>query len=264
MIDFTTVVGVDDKHFEQLRIVWPTWAKHKPQIVSQPMVVFVDNDSKVTEDAVRNLLRHKQLRVMRWPDDGQTFQGNTTCRFHHPQRYKMLAGFVHVPARLVSTPYWLKLDTDVVAVGTPDWIDDRWFRGNPSIVAHAWSFTKPPNQMEILDDWVKNNREQLLVLNEYPPLDLHPESPESERLGHRRIISWCGFFSTTMTRLASGLAERVCGPGQLPVPSQDGYLWYVATRMQTEVVRTSMKKRGWEWWSTMRNVKQSVHRSLHG
>ena len=262
MNEYTLVIGTDDNHFAQLCLVWPTWIKHKPDLLKQPLVIFYDRDSTLSVSQIQRAIKHPQLRIVEWPDDASIrYVGDPHSKWYHPQRYKMLAGFVHVPARMVSTPYWLKIDTDVVATGVPDWIDTRWFDNVPSIVAHRWFMTKPPNQMDLLDKWVDANRQEMLVLSTNPPLNLHPEEG-ADKIQHKRIISWCGFFNTVMTRYASKLAEQTCGPGQLPVPSQDGYLWYIASRMKTPIVRTNMKSLGWEWWSTMGNVRQAVDRSL--
>lgn len=258
-VDYTLVIGVDRKHLRQLKMVWPTWARHKPEFLERPMVIFYDQ-TEVTEWDVRQAVTHPNPLFYAWPPKGVTYNGNRDDKWHHPQRYKMLSGFVHVPALTVDTPYWLKLDTDVVATGQPDWIDPKWFRNTPAIVSHRWAFTKPANQMLLLDEWVEQNRRQLYVLSQHPPLNLVPQEG-SERLGHWRIISWCGFFNTTLTRLASDCANATCGSFQLPVPSQDGYLWYVATRLGHEVVRTIMKERGWEWWSTEGNIRKAVDRA---
>ena len=260
--DYTLVVGVDQRHLKQLELVWPTWIKHKPSLLKQPMVVFYDRDC-VKEQDVTKVVRHPNLRTCSWPPDGVTYQGDTNTKWHHPQRYKMLAGFVHVPALTVETPYWLKLDTDVVATGQDDWINPEWFIGDPGIVAHRWGFTKPPEQMQQLDAWVEKFRNDMHLLYFKPALNLVPE-PGASKVNHPRIISWCGFFSTLVTRLAAGFANRTIGECQLPVPSQDGFLWYVAKRMEFRIVRTIMKDKGWEWWCTDKNVRQAAERSLHG
>lgn len=259
--DYTLVIGVDRKHLDQLRLVWPTWMRHKPEFAEKQVVIFYDHESGLTEENIRSVAKHRHLRVCQWPFPDVKYAGDETSKWYHPQRYKMLAGFVHVPALLVNTPYWLKLDTDVVATGQRDWIDLKWFKNNPAIVAHRWGFTKPANQMDLLDAWVEKNRKHIPLLSSEPPLELHPQ-PGSERVGHKRIISWCGFFSTIMTRLAASFASSTCGPFQLPVPSQDGYLWYVSERMRFDIQRTNMKELGWEWWSTDKNVRAAAQRAL--
>jgi len=49
---------------------------------------------------------------------------------------------------------------------------------------------------------------------------------------------------------------------QLPVSSQDGYLWYMATRGGRQVIRANMKSRGWQHWSTWGNVKKHAEEAM--
>lgn len=263
MIDFTTVVGVDDKHLKQLQMVYPTWIKHKPCLLEYPMVVFFDSESSVTEQYIRDTIQHPCLTVFEWPFVNVSYEGNENSKFNHPQRYKMLAGFVHVPAQVVNTKYWLKLDTDVVAVGKPDWIKDWWFDGGPTIIAHPWSYTKPPDQMLRLDQWVEQNKATLnpYLLPTKEPLNMVP-NPGASLYHHTRIISWCGFFNTNFTKEAAQDASNACGLLKLPVPSQDGYLWYYAQRMGYSIRRVNMKELAWEHWGTEFNVRSAVERSL--
>lgn len=258
--EYTLVVGVDRRHIRQFEMVWPTWRKHKPSLLKAPMVIFYDR-LEVSEAWITRFVDHPNLVLIPWPAPGVVYEGDPNDKWTHPQRSKMLAGFVHVPASVVTTPYWLKVDTDVVANSIDDWIDEKWFDGNPGIVAHRWGFTKPPNQIELLDRWAERYKQFLPLLTKTPPLDLHP-NPGSDRVSHKRIISWCGFFSTTLTRYASHAATLICGEGQLPVPSQDGYLWYVAARMEQPIVRTMMKSRGWEWWNTEPNIRRAAEEAL--
>lgn len=260
--EFTTVVAVDQKHLKQLKTVWPTWERHKPGLLDNPMVVIYDQASGISPDDIRQATNHPALTICSWPPPNVVFEGDPETKWYHPQRYKMLAAFVHVPAAVVTTAYWLKLDTDVVATGCPDWIDEEWLWDTPAICAHRWGFTKPANQMLLLDDWVARHREPLRILASEKPLCMSPKL-DSDRLSHPRIISWCGFFNTTITRLASDFARRTCGDGQLPVPSQDGYLWYVATRLGYQVKRVDMKARGWEQWCTDTNIRLAALRALN-
>ncbi len=265
-MNYTTVVGVDEKHLRQLALVWPTWRKHKPSLLDHPMVVFYDR-YQVTVDQVMGVCDHSKLKIVPWPPDGVSYSGGTD-RWHDPdpQRKKMLAGFVHVPTTTsplghcsVETDYWLKLDTDTIATGCDDWIDPAWFEGNPAIVAQKWGFTKPGDQMVMLDKWA--DEFCYAKINRYRPLNLIPK-PGASRISHKRIISWCGFFQTDFTLLCSVLAERSCGRGQLPVPSQDGYMWYCAKRMEEGIERINVKSRGWLHRSSMRNVEQESAKAL--
>lgn len=256
--EFTLVVGVDSKHLEQLALTWPTWMRHKPSLRRSPMLVFRDYE-QVTEEEVRSVVDHTNLEVYAWPMGGASYTGGlSNSKWTNSQRYKMLAGFEYVPAMFVRTQYFLKIDTDVVAVGNDNWIDESWFENNPAIVSHAWTFTKPPDQILKLDEWASQLPEGTFLS---PPLNLAPVEGAT-RLGHKRIISWCGFFETRFTQICARLCSEYCGMYQLPVPSQDGVMWYVATRLGRTIRRVSMKSRGWEQWSTAHNVRQAVELAM--
>lgn len=259
--EHTLIVGVDAYHLAQLKLTWPTWRKHKPSLLESPMVVFYDRD-ELTGGQVQSVVDHPQLKTVPWPIGGVEYEtGEGKGKWSGRQRYKMLAGFIYIPAAVVDTPYWMKLDTDVVAVGEDDWIKPSWFDSSPVIVAHRWSFTKPADQMLRLDDWVANNQETLGLLADKPPLELRPK-PGSSRVGHRRIISWCGFFGTQFTSDVAHMCQATCGRGKLPVPSQDGVLFYVAKRLGLCIERVNMKGCGWEHWHTNSNVRKAVERSM--
>ena len=258
--DYTIICGVDRKHLKQLEWVYPTWVKHKSSTLARPMLVFYDRD-QLTVNEVRQAIPRDDLRTVPWPPEGIEYDGSTQEKFSHPQRYKMLAGFVHVPGALIKTPYFLKLDTDTVAIGNDDWIDPTWFDDEPVIISHPWSFTKPPDQMLKLDRWVECGGRAMAMIAAFPPLNLVPETG-SERLGHKRIISWCGFFHTKFAQHCAGLASDSCGKYKLPVKSQDGFIWYVAKRTEQLIIRTSMKNRGWEHWTTEFNIRQAVERAM--
>ncbi len=255
-IEYTTVIGVDARHLRQLAVTWPTWQRHKPGLLDSTMLVFYDR-GELSPPAIREVIGHPRLRMVPWPPEGVEYARTSADRFGDPQRHKMLAGFVHVPSIYVETPWWLKLDTDVVAAGCRDWIDPRWFDEDPAIVSHPWSFTKPAGAIMELDRWAERNK----LLFAQPPLGLAPQEG-ADRLGHKRVISWCGFFRTEFTSRCAELASWSCGPHQLPLPSQDTFLWYCARRMGLGVVRASMKQRGWQQWHTDHNVRRHAEEAM--
>lgn len=244
-IDYTVVIGVDAGHIDQMRLSMPTWAKHKPDLLNHPLVCFYDRDSVTPDDVKRALPPWRNFVLYAWPPtDAEPWDGDPNSKWTNPQRAKMLSGFVHVPPRTVSTKYWLKLDLDAVALGQPDWIDPSWFDGDPAIISHPWSYTKPPDQMMNLDKWVSDHKVHMPPEFDTPPLMLVPE-PGSNLVKHERIISWCAFFEMDFSVLYSEIAEDVCGTGKLPVPSQDGYHWYCAARSKRLIRTVNMKRRGW-------------------
>lgn len=253
---FTTVCGVDEKHLRQLALTFPTWQRYKPTLLKNPMVVFCDKD-QVGIPEVTKVVKHPDLSVYLWPSMNDVYEGIPGDRWSDPQRYKMLAGFSHVPSYVVKTRYWLKIDTDTVATGRDDWIDPKWFDNDPEIISHRWNYTKPADQMMKLDEWVKSSPYAVKTFEGTEPLNLVPK-PGSSRVGHKRIISWCSFFNTQFTRGCSMLANQTCGLHKLPVPSQDGFLWYVAKRLEGGIRRVNMKNAGWRHCSTERNIRQAV------
>lgn len=261
-VDYTLVLGVDRRHLVQLSWTIQSWKQHKPSLWDVPWCVFYDH-TQLTVGEVQSVVGRAENRTfVAWPAEEVPYSGEKDGpKWQRPQRHKMLAGFLHVPAMAVHTPYWLKLDTDVVAYGQDDWIQGSWFDDQPAIVAHRWSFTKPGDQMVLLDQWVEANRESLFFLAQKAPLNIQPE-PGSDRVGHRRIISWCGFFDTGITRYSAECATKTEGPYQMPVPSQDGFAWYIARRLELPILRTNMKALGWRQWSSDSNVKAGVLEAL--
>jgi hypothetical protein len=225
----------------------------------KPMVCFYDREQVEEEQVCEVLEGHPDLTTYPWPPEGTVYEGSDS-KWYNPQRYKMLSGFVYVPAYLVHTPFWLKIDTDVVAIGNDDWIKPEWFNSKNEIVAQAWPYTKPEDQFVRLDAWAKCYGQKLSILNEEIPVtEKHPNlipKPGSDLVKHKRVISWCAFFGQAFTRWAAEQAERTVGPYKLPVPSQDGYLWYIAERMGFGIVREDMKGRGFQHWSTNSNVRK--------
>ena len=269
-IDYTLVVGVDDWHFRQLCLTWPTWKKHKPSLLEHPMVIFnyhrVNLPPETPTELILEKIDHPHLKVVRWPIKGlsvdEEADWNKENKFGSPHREVMLSGFVYVPALFVNTKYWFKLDTDVVATGNDNWIDPSWFKNDPAIVAHRWTFTRPPDQILKMDAWVEKNKDKLPAsVTENEPLKLAPP-PGWDRVGHKRIISWCGFFDTEWTFQMSSLTQQEDERYRLPVPSQDGYLWYMAKRMGRGIVRVNMKSLGWQHWHTWGNVEKHAREAM--
>lgn len=259
MSDYTLVIAVDRRHLAQLAVTWPTWVRHKPDLARVPMVVIYDHE-QVGPGVIHRVL-HRDMSCIPWPPPGVTYP-DTGGKWGDGQRYKMLAGFVYCAARAVDTKYWLKLDVDTVATGHPDWIDPVWFADNPAIAAQGWGYTKPPDQMLLLDKWVADNAAKLPALaNITPPLNLAP-NPGSSIVKHKRIISWAGFFDTDFTNMCAVAAEQTCGHGYLPVQSQDGFMWYCAARLGLPIMRVDMKSRGWEHWTTFENIQRAAARAM--
>lgn len=256
---YSLVLGIDAHTFEFFKLSGPTWRKNKPSLFAVPWVVFIDisQDPYLPEkvlEFIQELDSQVEVTIHTWPPKGADYShwdGQT--KWTNPQRAKMLAGFCIVPVH-VQTPYWLKLDVDVLATGMDAWIEPSWFNGNPSIIAPSWNYTKPSNQMLLLDSWAEKTNS---FFQGTEPLNLHPE-PHSSILKHKRICSWCAFFSTEFTKVCANEVKKTCKPGNIPVGSQDGFHWYCATRCGFSINRVQMKHRGWKLCSSL----NSMHASL--
>lgn len=264
---YTLVVGVDAHHLRQLALTWPTWRRHKPSLLMVPMIVFYDH-REIFEANVRSVVDHPRLTTIPWPLSDFDLQSvwkneiESGDKFSDPHRETMLSGFVYVPAQFAKTPYWLKLDTDVVATGMDRWIDLKWFRESPAMVAHRWGFTRPADQMVRMDRWIEENPERMpKEILDSEPLNLTP-NPGWNRVNHVRIISWCGLFDSAWTSRMASLTQNENGQYRMPVPSQDGFLWYMAERGGRGIVRTNMKSRGWQHWHTWHNVEKHAREAM--
>ena len=272
-MDYSLVLGIDKKHVDKLRLVAPTWFRHKPDLFTKKWIVFLDHGVDVG-DVIgampwKHGLEHPvAINPMQWPRYPAAIADYIAAdrgdKWYAAQRHKMLAGFVHTAAAMVQTDYWLKIDLDAVAMRQPDWIEPAWFKDEPAIVAPAWGYTKPPDQMEILDAWVAEHDNTVDCMSRFwgtAPLDLHPK-PGAGSVRHPRIASWCAFFNTEFTRLCAGMATQTCGPDLMPVPSQDGFMWYVATRLGLPIVTANMKRRGWAVRNSTKSIRDLVQKAM--
>lgn len=254
---FTVVLGVDKVHLQQLELVLPTWQKHKPDLFSFPMLIFYDWKEIHPYD-IRCVLQlyKKDIKLVPWPPKGVEYIGGKS-KWESAVRARMLSGFVYVPAEHVKTKYWMKIDTDVVALTDCKWYEDKWFDSDYMIIGHPWGYTRPPNLMLQLDEWVKKNSDKLPKLGMSKPLNLVPK-PGHVKLRHHRIASWVCFFNTEFTKECSKYAENTCGIGQMPCHSQDGFMFYVAKRLGYDILRENMKTLGWTHRDSMKNIRSKV------
>lgn len=243
MNDFTLVVGVDAKTGRQLQKVWPTWRDFHPELLDRRMIIFYDRDV-YTDYQASHLVDHPNVATVPWPPPGVEYQATRPDKWGNPQRHKMLAGFVHVPAAHVVTPYWMKIDTDVQGCRSDIGVNIQ-LENAPAIIAPAWGYTKPADQMERLDAWALQNHDILPPhIANGPPLGLKAP-PGATKLVHPRICSWVAYFNTAFTKVAAHCAAITVGSGKLPAPSQDGYLWYLANRAGLSITKVNMRHCGW-------------------
>ncbi len=245
-IEFTTVVGVDREHAEELRLVWPTWKAFRPELLDNPLLLVCDGTvSRERWNCELSFLDHPDRRIERWNMAGTG------------QREKMLTGLVLMPAAHVETPWYLKIDTDTLADGSSNWLRSEWFlpdeRGRrPAFVTNPWGYTKPADAIQRLDDWADTIPE----LGVHPRLNIRAASG-AKRVVHRRIISWCFFGDTEWTRRMASFCH-----GKLPLPSQDTFLWYCAARRGDFFRTVSMKRYRWRHAARRKALREACARAL--
>lgn len=238
-LDFTTVVAVDDEHLKELEIAWPTWRLCRPEILARPLLFICDDRRTDAEWSEKlSFVDHQDKRIRVWRSDAPT------------QRERMLSGLVFGTAQWVKTPWYLKLDTDVVAKTHDNWIKSKWFEADsngraPVFVASPWGYTKPADAIDRLDEWA-NGKD---AFKGTEPLNLI-RSDEADRVRHDRITSWCFFGNTEWTKRIAK-----CASGKLPVPSQDTFLWYCAERLGSRYKKVRMGKLGWNHCGSLRKMR---------
>jgi hypothetical protein len=271
MIDFTTVVALDERTIDQLRLTWPTWVRHRPEILERPLFIIVDSiaTDKNEQQGTLILWGRRLKEIIQHPN--MTLYGTPPGPWPS-QREKMLTAFVLAPPMAVKTPWYLKIDADAVAMRSdPNWIQDEWFEPmtvrsgtkavfwarsysiQPAFVASSWGYSKPATAMETMDKWA----------NDHPafagtkPLNL-PYEPGASRVRHPRMASWVMFGSMEFIRFAASL----CNNGRLPLPSQDGYVFYVAKRLGWPYRTVKMKRLGWTNKSRMASLRNAVAEAM--
>lgn len=235
--DLTLLVAVDEEHLKELQLTWKTWAAFKPEVAKCPFVLI--HDSSFDPKLIQLDPTPENLSLIPWEMPGA-----------EDQREKMLNSFVRIAAEKVQTTWYLKLDTDVVAVDDSEWLEPEWFAADeenrvPVFVSSPWGYTKPADAIDRLDDW----GDSISGLKEHPRLELAPgEKPD--RVNHPRIISWCFFGNTAWTKEVASWTN-----GRLPVASHDTFLFYCAERRGDPYCRHRMSRCGWEHISHYRRLK---------
>lgn len=242
----TVVVAVDDLHLSELQQTLPTWIKYK-NFNKFNFLVLYDASQVSTEDDRFEIF--KDLRVTYVPiyDSMHVF---------HSQREKMLTALTIMPAFFVTTPWYLKIDTDCIATNSDKWYDDKWLDKDYVFISNPWGYTKPSNAIDNLDKWAVEN-------NIGKPLNL-PFNPDDNKIKHERIISWLFLCKTSWNKeivkylkIANGgwnndeftyndiYSLPFIDTDELKV-SQDTTLWYLATITNKKYKLFKFKDKGWD------------------
>ena len=214
----TIVTACDPKYVECLKVTYPTWIKYK-DINRFPIIVYV-NGFQDSDPRLNFLRQHNNVRIIHW--DMHNVDNH---------REKMLSSFIFGPAKDVTTKYWLKLDADAYAVNDKPLLhkgmDQYVFCG------HKWGYTKPFTWISTLNGWAKKHPE-IINKNDIP---IDESKIKKNKYFHHRTNSFIQLHKTEFIQKAARLAGD-----RLPIPSQDTFLWFIASKLDEQVWRFNFKR----------------------
>lgn len=223
MFDFTTVVGIDEEHYEEWLIARESFERLAPRVLNR-LLFLVDEEfwsSEVLKELSQSAKQYLMVPVP--PSDA-------------PQRARMLTALTTMPHEHIDTPWFLKLDTDAVAVGDIR-IPQAVVSGDMVLAAPKWGYTKPATMMTTLAEWT------LLIPEFYGQERRLPEyRVDGLKAKYPRIIS---YFCWVNTAWSKEINERYLPDGKLPVPSQDTFLWHMTRIREEPALRLSGPDRDW-------------------
>lgn len=246
---FTVCTAVDEAHLRQLEVSACTWSRNRPEMADLPFVIVFDRD-QVTESRVADVFRSvwrrpPELTLVPWPLQGIEY-GN--------QRAKMLSAYVHAVPAAVKTRWWVKIDTDAIAMHhDPRWVPIEDMRSNAVVLAPKWHYCKPPNQVRALDEW----GDGVPGLQDRPRLNI-PVAADDNKCRYARFCSWVQFTRQDW----SCEVASYCPHGWLPVPSQDGFHSYCVLRRGDPWRKYPARDYGWTNASRFSKLKMMAAAAL--
>jgi len=224
-------------HFQEFRLASQTWRKNRPEMWTNPMLIFADTSLRGESIGwwarkLHQACDHPALRVVGWPDV-KPLPGQPDAS----QRHRMLSVFVYGVAEEVKTAYFLKIDTDTLCIKSENrWHENWWNETNPFVfVTSAWGYSKSIDRWHRLKAWGAT----VPQLRDLPEVE-GEENPLKDHVRHGRIIS---FFFWGQTEFMRELEKLAPGP-LMPIDSQDGFVWYCAKRLGRRFAAVRIKKFG--------------------
>jgi hypothetical protein len=221
---------VDAENRDLLLENWKGWMKFNPWLKAAP--AFVLCADKIDVSKLRKLLRvnHRSVECLPWNLD------NT-----RKDRDRWTETWVRFPAERIDTTWYLKLDPDAVATAKTPWLNPDWFTSSAdnretSFIAPRWSYSKPGNILNLLDDWA----DHVPSLSQFPRLNRAADS-DGNRVTHDAISSWLFLGNTEWTREISKLVTK-----GFPCDSFDTFMAFCAARRQDRFIRYALKEYGWD------------------
>ena len=225
--DVTLIQVIDDNHIKELKYSWETWKELKPEITKLPLYLVYDSDMETSLDTIDHIIDRPNVILHKFDNK----------KYYVNQRSAMLTSFFE-GVRNIKTKYYLKLDTDCVATdNSKEWIRELYDRDKFCFISKGWSLSRK-TYIEMLETWLNETG----LFGDYSLLDGFVQKG-AYKLKMKRIISW--FFLCNVEW--NNMMSEYCWKGdhyELPCPSQDTYLWYMAELTKTKYKRVDFKKLG--------------------
>jgi hypothetical protein len=211
--DFAIVTAVTPDYVSKLKMCMSSWLI-KPQFQNKPVYIFFHGFKDFEKECSWISEKFPLIKAFNWSMDKA-----------ENQRELMLSSFVLGAAKVVTEPYFVKIDADTYFTDTQDVFLPEDFEAD--LCAHPWGYTKPGWWVEKLKCWSTKS--------EYTGT-----TTATEKAFNPRIISWCCLHKTEFVKRAA-----IAAGDRLPVPSHDTYLWFVANIFEDCKWKTvNMHKRG--------------------
>ena len=211
--DLTILCATDAKYCNKLERHMAVWMQTPGLREQRYLVLCVSGIPYIGEFA----------RLNRWTNVEQVYYAPPPGA---ERREAALSAFVFGAAQHVKTAYHMKLDGDSVVKGPFVWPD----YAKHHITADPWGSTRNKGAPHLkrhflneLDSWWQKRT------GDKPMFD---EIPVDQRFKHARFRSYCCIVETSCIRELAAMCNQ-----RLPVPSHDGCLWYVGTRLGWKIKR---------------------------
>jgi hypothetical protein len=224
----TVVTACDEAHLWRLELVMPTWIEVKG--IDSQIIVF--SHGFKPEDT--NLTRYENVKFVPWDIDGV-----------RDQRERMLSAFVFGVAEHVETEYFLKLDSDTVALNDHPWFMEDFYEYD--MIGQKWGYTKPGQMVSTIDAWMdglskSEEIEGYLGTDGSYVLTGDPSKPWRMKHQCKRVISW---IRLCKTQIAKDIAN-VCHYDTMPVPSEDTLVWRWCYKLDLKWGQHKFNSYGWK------------------
>jgi len=230
-MNFTLVTAVTPDYEDKLKETLRTW-KFKPQFSKSEILIYTLGYKNPERDLS---YFGKGIRLVPILDV-----------YNLGKRYAIFNALVTQTHKYITTPYWIKIDSDVFFYDDKDIFDNDDLKFD--LVSQPWRYTKPAFWIKDLNDWCDQR-----FISGKSPIETS-QIIGKEIIGHKRIISFVCLHKTTFTKTCSELCNEI-----IPVASHDTFLWYMAERLPEFKWKTkNIRSRGVVVLTSLSSIKREI------